>query len=118
MKRIIDYFLVEWKNRKGRKPLLLRGARQVGKTHAVRALGKTFAHFVEINLESNEAARKIIEKDLDVARIILQLSELLQTKIEPGSTLFFIDEIQNVPKAIITLRYFYEQMPELHVIAA
>ena len=118
MKRIIDYFLMEWKNRKSRKPLLLRGARQVGKTHAVRQLGKTFKNFIEINLESNESARKIIEKDLDVERIILQLSELLQKKIEPGSTLLFFDEIQNVPKAIIALRYFYELMPELHVISA
>ncbi len=118
MKRIVDYFLVEWKNRKSRKPLLLRGARQVGKTHAVRILGKTFENFIEINLEVNEAARKIIEKDLDVSRIILQLSELLQTDIKPDSTLLFLDEIQNVPKAIIALRYFYEIMPELHVIAA
>ena len=97
---------------------MLRGARQVGKTHAVRVLGQRFDQFVEINLESNQAARKIIEKDLDVQRIILQLSELLQIKIEPGSTLLFFDEIQNVAGAITALRYFYELMPELHVIAA
>ncbi len=118
MKRIIDYHLLEWKNREDRKPLLLRGARQVGKTHAARILGKTFSNFVEINLESNEAARQILEKDLDVNRIILQLSELLQRKITPGSTLLFFDEIQMVPKAILALRYFYEHVPELHVIAA
>ncbi len=118
MKRIIDYFLLDWKNRAGRKPLLVRGARQVGKTHAVRKLGELFPNFIEINLEANEAARKIIEKDLDIERIIFQLSELLQKKIEPNSTLLFLDEIQTVPKAIIALRYFYEHMPELHVIAA
>jgi len=118
LKRIIDYHLKQWKNREGRKPLLLRGARQVGKTHAVRQLGKSFSRFVEINLESNEAARKIIEKDLDVQRIVFQLSELLQIKIEDGATLLFFDEIQNVPKAIIALRYFYEYLPKLHVIAA
>lgn len=118
MKRIIDHFLLEWKDQANRKPLLLRGARQVGKTHAVRALGKQFENFVEINLESNEAARAILEKDLDLARIILQLSELLQKRIEPGTTLLFFDEIQLVPKAIIALRYFYETMPALHVVAA
>lgn len=90
----------------------------MGKTHAVRALGKTFPHFVEINLESNAAARSILEKDLDIERIVLQLSELLEEKIVPGKTLLFFDEIQNTPKAIISLRYFYETMPTLHVIAA
>jgi predicted AAA+ superfamily ATPase len=118
MKRMISYFLIQWKQSQNRKPLLLRGARQVGKTHTVRAFGKTFEHFIEINLESNQAARTIIEKDLDLDRIVLQLSELLQKKIYPRSTLLFFDEIQNVPQAITLLRYFYEQMPELHVIAA
>lgn len=118
MKRIIDHFLIEWKTRSNRKPLLLRGARQVGKTHAIRVLGKTFENFVEVNLEINADARKIVEKDLDPQRIVLQLSELLQKEIKSGSTLLFFDEIQNVPNAIIALRYFYEQIPELHVIAA
>lgn len=118
MKRIIDHFLIEWKNRKNRKPLLLRGARQVGKTYAIQKLGKTFPTFIEINLESNEAAKSIFEYDMDPKRILLQLSELTQKNIIPGSTLLFIDEIQNIPKAITTLRYFYETMPKLHVVAA
>ncbi|MFA6527233.1 MAG: AAA family ATPase, partial [Candidatus Babeliales bacterium] len=119
MKRFIDFFLLEWKNEQfNRKPLLLRGARQVGKTHAARNLGKEFTSFVEINLESDEAARKIVAQDLDPKRIVFQLSQHLQKDIIPGSTLLFIDEIQTVPKAIIALRYFYELMPELHVIAA
>jgi predicted AAA+ superfamily ATPase len=118
MKRLIDYYLHEWKNRETRKPLLLRGARQVGKTHAIRELGKSFPHFVEINLEANGAARTIIEKDMDTQRIVRQLSELLQQDIIPGRTLLFLDEIQNTPKAITTLRYFYETMPDLHVAAA
>ncbi|HLB94514.1 MAG TPA: AAA family ATPase [Candidatus Babeliales bacterium] len=118
MKRLIDHFLLEWQQKKNHKPLLLRGARQVGKTHAVRVLGQTFTNFIEINLESNLAARKILEQDLDLARITLQLSELLQQPITPGQTLLFFDEIQNVPQAITALRYFYEQLPELHVIAA
>ena len=118
MKRIIDYFLLEWKKRLNRKPLLLRGARQVGKTHAIRELGKTFPNFIEINLELNAAARNIIEKDLDPHRIVQQLSELLQKKITPETTLLFFDEIQQVPSAITALRYFYEMMPTLHVAAA
>lgn len=118
MKRIIDSFLLEWKKRSNRKPLLLRGARQVGKTYSMRILGKTFENFVEINLEANPDARKIIERDMDPRRIIRQLSELLQVTINPGSTLLFFDEIQTTPQAITTLRYFYEQLPELHVAAA
>lgn len=118
MKRIIDHFLLEWKDSSNRKPLLLRGARQVGKTHTVRELGKQFPHFIEINLEINVAARAIFEKDPDAQRIVRQLAELVQEKIVPGSTLLFLDEIQQVPQAITALRYFYELMPELHVIAA
>jgi predicted AAA+ superfamily ATPase len=116
---MIDFFLREWKNEQyKRKPLLLRGARQVGKTHAAQNLGKTFEHFVEVNLETDAEARKIIMQDLDPQRIVLQLSEYLKKEIIPGSTLLFIDEIQAVPTAITALRYFYEKMPELHVIAA
>lgn len=119
MKRIVDHFLLEWKHESYRRtPLLLRGARQVGKTHAVRVLGKTFPHFVELNLETNLEARDLFTKDLDARRIMTQLSELLQTEIRPGHTLLFIDEIQYVPRAIIALRYFFEEIPELHVIAA
>lgn len=119
MKRIIDFFLLEWKNEPyDRKPLLLRGARQVGKTHAARALGKTFNSFVEVNLETDENARKIINQDFDPNRVIFQLSQYLQKDIVPGKTLFFIDEIQVEPKTLTLLRYFYEIIPELHVIAA
>lgn len=119
MKRIIDFFLLEWKNEQHRrKPLLLRGARQVGKTHAARTLGQSFLSFVEINLEQDEEARSIIGKDLDPKRIVFQLSQYLKKDIIPGSTLLFIDEIQVVPSAVTLLRYFYELMPDLHVIAA
>lgn len=118
MRRLIDYFLLEWKNRAVRKPLLLRGARQVGKTHALRELGKTFSQVVEVNPESNALAKAILEKDNDPQRVVKQLSELYQMSIIPGETLLFFDEVQHTPKAITTLRYFYEQMPELHVVAA
>jgi predicted AAA+ superfamily ATPase len=118
MKRLIDYHLLEWKGDKDRKPLLLRGARQVGKTYAVRVLGKTFTDFIEINLETLPHFIQIFEKDLLPERIVLEISVLLKKPIIPGKTLLFIDEIQVAPKAILALRYFYELMPELHVIAA
>ncbi len=118
MKRIIDHFLRDWVAQKKRKPLILRGARQVGKTHAVRKLSEGFETFIEINLEMDREARKIFEEHLDAKIIVQQLSILSGTKIEPGKTLLFLDEIQQVSQAILALRYFYEQIPELHVIAA
>lgn len=118
MKRIIDYFLREWKSSGTRKPLLLRGARQVGKTHAARNVGLTFESFVEINLETNKKAQALFEESLDVELIVVQLEAISGVKIIPGKTLLFLDEIQQVPQAITALRYFYEKMPSLHVIAA
>jgi hypothetical protein len=118
LKRTVDWSLREWKSDKNRKPLLLRGARQVGKTHAIRKLGEQFDQVVEINFELSQGARPIFEKDLHPERIIRDLSFYMDRKIEPGKTLLFFDEIQEVPKAILALRYFFEMMPSLHVIAA
>jgi len=118
MKRLLILKLLKWRNSKIRKPLLLRGARQVGKTHIVRQLGKEFEKFVEINFEKNPELKKVFEHGLDPRKICRDLSIALNTKIEPGKTLLFIDEIQEEPQAITALRYFYEEMPELHVIAA
>ncbi len=117
-KRIIDFHLDKWKVDPYRKPLLLRGARQVGKTYAVRRLGQGFQHFVEVNFEQLEEAASIFEKDLVAERIIRSLSLLVKAPIIPGETLLFLDEIQQSPRAILALRYFYEEMPDLHVIAA
>ncbi len=117
-KRIIDLHLEKWKSDPFRKPLLLRGARQVGKTYAVRRLGAQFKFFVELNFERLEQAASIFEKDLDPERLLIALSLLLKTPIVPGETLLFLDEIQQAPRAIVALRYFYEEMPNLHVIAA
>lgn len=118
MKRFIDYYLQEWKNSEERKPLLLRGARQIGKTYAVRQLGMTFESFVEVNFEFTPQAREVFEQDLDPDRIIRDLSLIMDITIIPGKTLLFFDEIQGVPKALIALRYFYEKLPEQHIIAA
>ncbi len=120
MKRIVDAYLTQWKTDSDKKPLLLRGARQVGKTHAARELGKKFDHFVEINFERDQRMLAIFDNDksLDPKRIIQDIFAIDDKKIIPGSTLLFFDEIQNAPRAITALRYFYEEMPELHVIAA
>lgn len=118
MKRLIDAELIGWKDAKFRKPLLLRGARQVGKTYTAQKLGQQFSSFVEINLEAQPNARVIFERDLDAKRIMRDLSLFTKKQIIPGKTLLFIDEIQTIPNAITALRYFYEQIPELHVIAA
>lgn len=118
MKRLIDYYLHSWKDDKYRMPLLVRGARQVGKTYSIRSFGQSFKSYVEINLEQMQEAHIVFEKNLDPERMIAELSAITQKPIIPGQTLLFIDEIQIVPRAIIALRYFYEQMPQLHVIAA
>lgn len=118
MRRLIDYHLMHWKQDPQRKPLLLRGARQIGKTFSVREFGKSFQECVEINLELQKEAHIAFEKDLDPVRIIRELSLVAHKTIKPGKTLLFLDEIQAAPQAIIALRYFYEMMPELHVIAA
>lgn len=118
MKRFIDHYLLAWSQEPGRKSLLLRGARQVGKTYAVRQLGKRFDNIVEINLEIEPKFRPFFQFSLDPHQIVRDLSLTTGAQIIPGKTLLFIDEIQAEPRAIIALRYFYEMMPELHVIAA
>lgn len=118
MKRLVDHYLSLWMKSSRRKPLLLRGARQVGKTYAARQLGKQFSSFVEINLEFQQKAHAIFAPDLDPHRIVLELSSLVNQPIVPGETLLFLDEIQAYPRALTALRYMYEMMPELHVIAA
>lgn len=117
-KRIIDFHLDKWKIDPFRKPLILRGARQVGKTYAIRRLGKGFKSFVEINFEKLEGAASLFEKDLTPDKILLSLSLLTKTQIIPGETLLFFDEVQEAPRAILALRYFFEEMPNLHIIAA
>ncbi len=118
MNRLIYFNLSRWRHTTTRKPLLLRGARQVGKTHVIRQLGRTFKNFVEINFEKTPQLKKIFELDLDPIRIIREISIALDVTISPLETLLFIDEIQEMPRAIIALRYFYEEMPNLHVIGA
>ena len=120
MKRFVEQKLIAWKQSKYRKPLIVRGARQVGKTFSVLQFGKT--HFQGkvhvIDLEKRLDIHTIFEKNLDVKRIIAELELILDTSITPGQDLLFFDEIQSCPRALMALRYFYEDLPELHVIAA
>ena len=117
-KRNIDDKLLEWKESSRRKPLLIRGARQVGKSTAVRHLGKGFKYFVEVNLESQPSIRQLFTKDIDVHRTCEAISATLGIPVVAGKTLLFIDEIQVSQEAIMSLRYFKEDYSELHVIAA
>ena len=96
-KRLIDNVLLDWSSRNIHKPILLRGARQVGKSTAVKHLGEQFESYVEINLEREPKYKRAFQPDLNVNRIISEISVLAQKKIEPGRTLLFIDEIQTCP---------------------
>ncbi|MCL2073659.1 MAG: AAA family ATPase [Marinilabiliaceae bacterium] len=117
--RKIDNALRQWSLEKRHKPLMLRGARQVGKTSAVHNLAKQFKHFVEINFENRDhsAAINVFSSHSDPRTICGELAVLFGQPIVPTETLLFLDEIQSCPEAISSLRYFYEQMPSLHVIA-
>lgn len=118
MRRLIINELIKWKNDSYRKPLIIRGARQVGKTYIIRELGKEFKDFQEINFEQYPEIVKVFNKDLDPKRIIRDLTLFTKKNIIPGKTLLFLDEIQEAPKAIKALRYFHEIIPDLHIIAA
>ena len=110
--------LEAWAEDDRRRPLLIRGARQVGKTYAVTALGeRTFADVASINLERQPRYGRCFDT-LEPRAILDQIGVLRGKPVEPGRTLLFIDEIQECPAAVMALRYFYEQMPELHVIGA
>ncbi len=117
-KRIIDNSLEEWMNDPERKPLLLRGARQVGKSTTVRHLAEKFSNFIEINFEQSPEYRAIFEQNLNIERIVNEIGALADKEITAGKSLLFFDEIQMCPNAIMALRFFKEDMRQLHVIAA
>jgi predicted AAA+ superfamily ATPase len=114
---LLTYFQT-WKNAPDRKPILLRGARQVGKSWLVKKLGEDFDHFVELNFEENPEIAAFFDGNLDPGVLIPQLANFLGVKIVPGKSLLFLDEVQNCPRAIVSLRYFFEKLPQLHVIGA
>jgi len=118
MKRAIDEHLLGWKDEPKRKPLVIRGARQVGKTYSVRQLGTTFPHFLEVNFEKDRRIASLFAGSLEPKNICEKLAAYYQIPITAGSTLLFFDEIQVCPDAIRSLRFFYEEFPELHLVAA
>jgi len=118
MKRLVENQLITWKDSPRRKPLIVRGARQVGKTWLIKeVLGKTFENIAVVDFETRKDAHKHFEENLVPQRILKGL-EFITGRVTSGNTLLFFDEIQACPRAITALRYFYEEMPELHVVAA
>lgn len=118
MKRLVEHELLRWKRSSRRKPLIVRGARQVGKTWLIENfLADQFESFVKIDFEERQDLHEHFSMNLAPEGIIESL-EITAGRIIPGKTLLFFDEIQACPRAVMSLRYFYEKMPELHVIAA
>lgn len=115
--RRFDAALAAWAREENRKPLMIRGARQTGKTSAVRQLAGSFRHFVQIDFERDAAARAFFAGDFDVQAICEKIEMRYGKPVEDGMTLLFFDEIQACPRAIEALRYFYESRPGLHVVA-
>ncbi len=119
MERTLIYKLVEWKNKSTRKPLILKGVRQCGKTYLLKEFGKRYyedtAYF---NFEETEALKAVFEKDYDTSRIVFELGLHCGKTIQPGTTLLFFDEIQECGRAITAMKYFCENAPEYHIVCA
>ena len=118
IKRLIDEELLKWKSASERKPLLIRGARQVGKSTAVRELGRHFDFFIEVNFDEEPRLGGLFSAGLGVDELLDELTLLTQTDVIDGRTLLFLDEVQSCIPAISMLRYFYERRPQLHIVAA
>lgn len=118
MKRRIESWLIRWRDKPDRDVLLVRGARQVGKTYSVRGLGRSFEDFLEVNFEEDVDVHSFFEGNLTPAPICEKLAAYYRVPIIPGKTLLFFDEIQACPRALSSLRFFREKMPDLHVIAS
>jgi len=119
MKRDIENDLLEWKESPLKKPLLVRGARQVGKSYTLTQFGRDhFKHLLVVNFDKTVEVHKFFTSNLNPAKILRDLSAYYNTDIVAGQTLVFFDEIQECPRAILFLRYLFEEMPELHVIGA
>ena len=118
MRRFALDKLLEWKASKKRKPLIVRGARQTGKTRLAHDFGSSFfGNTVRIGFDADSVMNRLFEKDHDIQRIISGIEVAYKTKIDPAGTLLIFDEIQEVPAALDSLKYFYENAPEYHIIA-
>ncbi len=119
MYRIAIEKLYKWKNSKRRKPLIIEGARQVGKTWLMKEFGKqAYSDTVYINFDSNTRMADLFAVDLDTDRLILGLELYAGRKIDSDNTLLIFDEVQEVPKALASLKYFYENAPQYHIVCA
>jgi len=119
MRRKISNSLVEWKNNPKRMPLIINGARQVGKTYIVEQLGREhYDSVLYLNMEIEANFCKFLETELSPKKIIQYLEMTKMQEIIPGKTLIFFDEIQACERALTSLKYFCEQMPEYNIIAA
>jgi len=118
MVRNIDIYLRQWKAAERRNVLLVRGARQVGKTYSVRELGRSFKNLVEINFEERPETRAFFDGPLTPGPICEKLAGFTGVPIRPGETLLFFDEVQACPNCLRGLRFFKEKLPSLHVVAA
>ena len=111
--------LYNWKSKKNRKPLIIRGARQVGKTWLMKKFGDVaYSKTIYINFDNNNLMKEIFKKDLSIERIIIALELYVGDKIDPSNTLLIFDEIQEVPEALTALKYFNENAPEYQIICA
>lgn len=119
MERAVMNSLLEWREKKNRKPLIIQGARQVGKTHLLKEFGKRhFEKYHYINFENKSVLSEVFEKTLDPASIISEIEFHLETKIDKDKDIIIFDEIQREPRALTSLKYFCEEMPEIAVCAA
>ncbi len=119
MYRIAMEKLLKWKKSRRRKPLIIEGARQVGKTWLMREFGRqAYADAIYINFDSNSRMAELFASDLDTDRLIMGLELYAGRKIDPDSTLLIFDEVQEVPRALTSLKYFYENAPQYHIVCA
>ena len=119
MKRKIVESLLQLKQAKHRKPLIVNGARQIGKTYSILEFGKSeYQNVVHINLEKNKLAANIFEDDLTPSVLVQKLESFTEERILPDTTLLFFDEIQACERALTSLKYFCEDAPEYHIVAA
>lgn len=119
MYRTAIELLYKWKDKKGRKPLIIRGARQVGKTWLMKEFGaKEYKKCVYISFDNNQRMQELFAADLNIERIVTGLELYAGHKIDPDETLLIFDEIQEVPKALTSLKYFNENAPQYHIVCA
>ncbi|MDR1973846.1 MAG: ATP-binding protein [Bacteroidales bacterium] len=119
MKRKIAEALLQWKKAKNRMPLIVNGARQIGKTYSILEFGMSeYQNVIHINLEKNKLAANIFEDNLTPSVLVQKLEFFTENRILPGTTLLFFDEIQACDRALTSLKYFCEDAPEYHVVAA